>query len=128
MPIKNEIKHEQRCIYTMCSGLISAQDIDEYLARIWTDITLYGYNEFFDATRADWRNVDFDYLFEIAQQASKLTVIDNNTKLAWFVAGQSEKEKADFYVSAKSLITSESRSIKAFFDRDEALRWLEIRS
>ena len=127
MPIKNEINNEQRCIYTMCSGLISAQDIEEYLARIWTDISLYGYNEFFDATQADWQKVDFNYLFEVAQQASKLTAIDNNSKLAWFISGNSEKEKADFYVSAKSLITTESRSIKAFYDRDEALEWLGIK-
>ena len=126
MPIKNEINQEQHCIYTMCSGLILPNDIDEYLARIWTDLSNYGYNEFFDATQADWREFDFKYLFEVAQQASKLTAIDNNSKLAWYVATAEDKEKADYYVSAKLLITDESRIIKAFFDRNEALDWLGI--
>jgi len=128
MPILNDINHEQRCIYTTCSGLMAAQDFDEYMARIWTDSSNYGYNELFDTTQADWSDFDFNYLFEIAQQAAKLTAIDHNSKLAWHVTEGKDKALTDFYITAKSLITTESRSLEAFYDRQEALCWLGVKS
>ena len=128
MPILNEINHEQRCVYTNCDGLMTASCFDEYIARVWTKLEYFGYNELFDTTKADWSKFEFSYLFEIAQRASQLTAIDPNSKLAWHVSEIKEKELTDFYKTAKAMITKNSRDLEAFYDRKEALKWLGVAS
>lgn len=128
MPIINEIKHEQRCVYTKCAGLMTEQCFDDYIAKIWTKLEYFGYNELFDVTEADWSEFNFDYLFDIAKKVSQLTAIDPNSKLAWHVSEVKEKELTDFYKNAKAMITKTSRELEAFYDRDEALRWLGCNS
>ena len=126
MPIQNEIDDKQRCIYTNCVGSMTSDCFDDYLARIWTKLEYFGYNELFDTTQADWSDFNFGYLFEVAKRASELTALDPNSKMAWHVSEGKVKELTDFYITAKSMITSRSRSLEAFYDRNEALKWLGI--
>jgi len=128
MPIENTIEHNQRCVYTICNGIMCAQDFDDYIGRIWTDSSHFGYNEFFDTTLADWSEFDFSYLLDIAKQAAQLTAIDTSSRLAWYVTEGKDKELTDFYITVKSFITSESRSLEAFYNREDALAWLGIKS
>lgn len=124
MPIDNDINHDLRCIFTVCSGVMTMEDFDLYIVRIWSDSSHYGYNELFDSREADWSGFDFGYLLEVAHKAALLSAIDPNSKLAWVVEQGRQKELTDFYKTAKSMITSRSRQLEAFYDHDEAMRWL----
>lgn len=126
MPILNDINHEQRCIYTSCTGLMSAEDFNDYIARIWSTDAHFGYNELFDTTQADWSQFDFVYLFEVAKAASLLTTIDPNSRLAWVVTEGKDNELTAFYKQARLLASDKSRELEAFFSREEALNWLGI--
>lgn len=126
MPIKNEIDHHQKCIYSICTGVMCTDDFDEYLADIWTNSSHFGYNEFFDTTEADWSQYDVMSLMSIAQKATQLTAIDANSKLAWLVSDEKVKQLTDEYKATKSLMNVQSRKLQAFFSREEALLWLGI--
>ena len=125
MPITNLINHEEKIIYTSCSGLMTVDDITLYINETWSHDKYYGYNELFDTVNGDWSEFDFSFLLNIAEQASKLTTIDPNSKLAWYVLEGKQKELTDFYKSAKSIIQTRSRALEAFYSRDEALQWLK---
>ena len=62
MPIDYTVNHENKCIYTHCSGLMDIEDFEQYFSQIWSDATHYGYNELFDARDAEWKRFDFSLL------------------------------------------------------------------
>lgn len=124
MPIENTINHEDRIIYSKCTGVMKKEDFDLYIKNIWTENTYYGFNEIFDTVDADWDNFDFSYLLEVAKTAEKLKTLDPNSKLAWIVLEGKQKELTNFYKAAKSLSPSRGRSLEAFFSENEAYKWL----
>jgi hypothetical protein len=104
---------------------MTEDDFAYYINEIWSHDKYYGFNELFDTSNGDWSEFDFSFLFKVAEKASKLTTIDPNSKLAWFVLEGKQKELTDFYKSAKSIIQTRSRALEAFYSRDEALEWLK---
>jgi hypothetical protein len=100
------------------------EDFDLYISCIWTDSAHYGYNELFDTRKGDWSQFDFGHLLELAHKAALLSGIDPNSKLAWIIDNSHAQGMAEFYKTAKSMITTRSRSMQAFSDRSEAISWL----
>ena len=127
MPISNSINQQEKIIYSVCTGVMAEEDFDSYISNIWSDDTYYGFNELFDTTEADWSKFNFSYLLNISKAASKLNTIDPDSKLAWVVLEGKQKELTDFYKAAKSLTNTRSRSLEAFYSKDEALRWLKTK-
>lgn len=124
MPINNTIDAKEKMIYSICTGVMTKEDFIEYVNNIWGHDTYYGYNELFDTTEADWSEFDFGFLFTVAENAAKLNTIDPESKLAWLVLEGKQKELTDFYKSAKVLMDVKSRSLEAFYSKDEAMQWL----
>jgi len=125
MPIINSINLEERIIYTTCSGIMAEDDFSHYINEIWSHDKYYGFNELFDTSNGDWSEFDFSYLFTIAEKASKLTTIDPDSKLAWYLLEGKQKELSDFYKTIKSMIQVRSRELESFYSRNEALEWLK---
>ena len=125
MPIENVINDKEKVVYTICRGVMSLEDFTEHMKRIWIDTRYYGYHELFDTTLADWADFDFGYLFTIAEKASRLTSFDPNTKLALVVLEGKPKALADFYKNIKGMLPANSREMKAFYSKEEALAWLK---
>jgi len=125
MPINNTINEEERIIYTTCSGVMKAEDFDDYLVRIWGHDKYFYYNELFDLSNADWSTFDFSYLLGLAQAAAKLKTLNHKTKLAMIVIEGKQKELTEFYKAAKSLTNVKSRAIEKFESKEEALQWLK---
>lgn len=125
MPINNSIDKDKKIVYSICTGVMSKKDFDLYINNIWSEDDHFGFNELFDTVDADWSEFDFSYLFDIAKTAAALTAIDSNSKLAWVVLEGKQKELTDFYVAAKSLTKGQSRSLEAFYTKEDAMRWLE---
>ena len=124
MPINNTVNEDERIIYSICSGVMKPEDFDLYINTIWSHNEYYGFNELFDTVEADWSKFDFSYLFDIAKKAAALTTIDSNSKLAWIVLKGKQKELTDFYKAAKSLTQGQSRTLEAFYSKEDALQWL----
>lgn len=124
MPIKNTINHDQQLIHSTCVGTMAPIDFTDYVSRIWSHTDYYGFNELFDATQADWSQFDFSFLFDVAENAAKLSTLDPESKLAWLVLEGKQKELTDFYKAAKSMTNARSRALQAFYSKDEALNWL----
>jgi len=127
MPINNTVNKDQKIIYTICTGIMKPEDFDLYINTIWTSSEYFGFNELFDTIEADWDEFDFSYLLKIAETASKLDTIDPRSKLAWVVLKGKQKELTDFYKAAKSVKNTPSRSLEAFYSKEEALDWLNKR-
>ena len=125
MPIENTVNKEERMIYSICTGIMKEEDFNVYINKIWSHSEHYGFNELFDTTQADWSEFDFGYLFDVAKTASTLNTIDPDSKLAWVVLEGKQKELTDFYKSAKSLTHGKSRSLEAFYSKDDAMHWLK---
>ena len=124
MPINNTVNEDERIIYSICSGVMKPEDFDLYINTIWSHNEYCGFNELFDTVEADWSKFDFSYLFDIAKKAAALTTIDSNSKLAWIVLKGKQKELTDFYKAAKSLTQGQSRTLEAFYSKEDALQWL----
>ena len=124
MPIESRIDDEERIVYTCCSGEMGLDDVMAYQAEVWGHMRYYGYNELFDASEGDWSNFDFSYLFTVAAEAAKLGSLDPASRIAWFIKEGRQKALTDFYITAKSALPVHSRSLRAFYDRAEALQWL----
>ena len=125
MPINNSIDDNEKIVYSICSGVMTSDDFVLYINRIWSHATYFGYNELFDTRDADWTEFDFGFLFKVAENAAKLNTIDPGSKLAWVVLEGKQKELTDFYKSAKGLMNVKSRSLQAFYSKEEAMQWLQ---
>lgn len=125
MPINNHVDDNEKIVYSICSGVMTNEDFVQYVNRIWTHSTYFGYNELFDTTKADWSEFDFSFLFDVAERAAKLSTIDPNSKLAWVVLEGKQKQLTDFYKSAKGVMNVNSRSLEAFYSENEAMQWLK---
>lgn len=125
MPIISKTDNDNKLVYTTCTGLMSEDDFKLYVADVWGDLRHFGFNELFDTRQANWELFDFGYLLNVAKNASTLTTIDYNSKLAWVVEDGKQKKLTDFYKSAKSLLPVNSRHLQAFYSEAEALDWLK---
>ena len=126
MPIANAVDIEQKLIYSTCTGVMVKEDFDIYVREIWSHKNHYGFNELFDTVQADWNDFDFSYLLSVAETAVLLNTIDPNSKLAWVVLEGKQKELTNFYKAAKSLTRGSSRTLEAFYSRDEAMAWINL--
>lgn len=126
MPIESSINREQRLVRTTCRGNVVAEDFSYYQHGVWQDDTLYGFNELFDTRPGDFSQLHFTDLLTIARNAANIPALDPNSKFAIIIeAGGRMEELVQFYTTAKSALTSSGRTIKAFFDEESALHWLQ---
>jgi len=125
MAVTSTADHEGRIVFTLCTGTVTLQDIKAYQLTAWRDPSLYGYNELFDLTTSDFSNISFSDLIDIAQKASRLTMLDPNSRFAFLTATTHHEELADFYISLKAMSDAASREIKKFSSREDALTWLK---
>ena len=125
MCIENIIDEKEKVIHTICSGVMTLEDFTDHMKRIWSDTKYYGYNELLDTTQGDWTDFDFGYLFTIAEKASRLNTFDPNTKVAFVVQEGKPKALTDFYKNIKGMLPANSREMKAFYSKEEALAWLK---
>ena len=125
MPIESTINNAEKIIYSTCSGIMTQEDFDHYIDRVWRTNEHYYFNEVFDTTQADWNDFEFNYLFHVAKAAASLNTINPETKLAWVVLEGKQKELTDFYKAAKSLTLANSRGLEAFYSKDKAMDWLQ---
>lgn len=124
MPITNTVDDDKKLIYTTCHGVMTPADFDEYIHNIWSHDKYFGYNELFDTVEANWDDFNFSYLLDVSSKAAQLNTIDPDSRLAWVVLEGKQKQLTDFYKAAKSMASTKSRALEAFYSRDEALNWL----
>lgn len=124
MPIKSVVKLEEKMIYTDCVGIMQLSDFDEYMDEVWSSSDVYGCNELFDTTNADWSQFNFSDLLSIAHKASRLITIDPKSKLAWVIRDEIQEELVGFYKTAKESLPVSSRSMVPFYTKEDALKWI----
>ena len=124
MPIVSTPDHDLKIVYTTCSSLMTLQDIEHYQYTTWLEPGIYGYNELFDISDSDFSLISFSDLIAIAQTASKLYMLDPNSRIAILAHTQHQQSLADFYIAAKEATKGPSRDIKSFDDKQTAMDWL----
>lgn len=125
MPVTSTPDHQLRIVFTVCSGTVSLEDIENYQHTVWLDPEIYGYNELFDLDDADFSQLDFSDLITIAQTASKLYTLDPNSRFAFLTKTSRHDELAGFYITAKSMTPGPTRELEKFTSREKALNWLQ---
>jgi len=124
MPVISTPDHDQRIVHTVCSDLVTLAEIEEYQYTAWLEPDIYGYNELFDMVDSDFSQIEFGDLITVAQNASKLYMLDPQSRFAFLTSTLHHQEMADFYISAKTLSKGASRDLKCFNSRDQAMSWL----
>jgi len=124
MPIVSTPDHDLNIVNTICNSLMTLQDIEHYQYTTWLEPSIYGYNELFDLTDSDFSQISFSDLITIAQTASKLYMLDPNSRFAFLVHNPHQQSLADFYIAAKAATKGPSRDIKSFEDKQKAMNWL----
>lgn len=124
MTITSIPDHKNRILNTVCTGFITLHDIEHYQRTAWLDPAIYGYNELFDLTASDFSEVSFSDLLTVAKNASKLYILDPNSRFAFLTATPHHEELAKFYITARSMTDGPSRDLKQFSSHTKALEWL----
>lgn len=124
MSIQSTPDHELRIVRTVCSGLITHEDIKHYQATTWLDPAIYGYNELYDFTDSDYSVVQFGELISIAQRAAKLYMLDPDSRFAFLTHNHQHEAVAEFYMAAKSFSSASSREIGSFDSYEKVMDWL----
>lgn len=128
MPILYTPNHKLQILHTVSHGTVTSDEIAYYQKTAWLDPALFGYNELYDLTDSDYSKINFSDLFKISKTASKLYMLDPNSKFAFLTGNTYHEQLADFYITAKELTPGPSRSIKKFTNRDDAMQWLTTKS
>lgn len=124
MPITSTLNQENNLIRTICTDVIYMDDFYawfEYLAGN----DLVGCHEIFDTRAADWSKISYLELMTISEKASKVETIDVSTKFAWVICKAEVETLTKFYTSIKILHPGKSRTLRSFYDYDEALQWFK---
>lgn len=126
MPI-NIIPNTSLCmIHTVCSGIVSFQQVQDYLQTTWLDSELYGYNELFDFSNSDFSHISHSELISLAQCEAKLYMLDDSARVAFLNHTADHERVSAFFITAKSIIPGPSRELKSFTNKDQAMNWLTL--
>lgn len=124
MPIELKPDHQRHFMNTICTGIVTIDEITHYLKTAWLKPETYGFNELVDYSKADLSQLNYSELLQAAQEAAKMYTLDPKSKCAILISTKEHKDLADFYINAKKVLTKPSRGIQSFESRDEAMDWL----
>ena len=124
MPVTSTPDHKLRIVLTICSGLVTLEEIEHYQNTTCLVPDVYGYNELFDFSDSDFSNISYSNLLTIAERASKAYTLDPDSRFAFLTSTQDHQRIADFYIAAKAITKGPSREIRSFTPLDLAMAWL----
>lgn len=124
MPIKLITDHELRFVHTICTGVITLDEISHYLQTAWADSELYGYNEIVNYSSADLSKINYPDLAAAAAESIKLFPLDPDSRCALLISTKEHQQMADFYINMKQLLATKSRDIESFRSYDDAVAWI----
>lgn len=128
MPIKTTPDHIRRFVHTLCSEIVTLEEISHYLKTTWLDNAIYGYNELVDYTTADLSQIAYSDLLTAATESSKSYAHDPKSRCALLISSFEHQQMADFYIGAQAIIKDPTREMKSFRCREEAMIWLAVES
>ena len=124
MPVTSTPDHKLRIVLTICSGLVTLEEVEHYQKITWSVPGIYSYNELFDFSDSDISNISCGDLLTIAERASKAYTLDPDSRFAFLTSTQDHQRIADFYIAAKAITKGPSREIRSFTPLDLAMAWL----
>ena len=125
MPVSARPDHQLRIVYTICSGLLTIDEIEHYQKTFWLKPEIYGYNELFDLSAADISNIRTEHLIKMAENVAKQYMLDTDSRLALLIGNKNQIPVAEFYLAAKLLLPVPTRDTKMFDSKDKAMKWLQ---
>ncbi|MCK4708315.1 MAG: hypothetical protein KAU21_06845, partial [Gammaproteobacteria bacterium] len=125
MPVIANPDHQLRIVHTICSGLLTIEEIEHYQKTTWLVPEIYGYNELFDLSDADISNLRTEHFIQMAENVAKLHMLDTNSRLALLICNKNQLPLAEFYLAAKTLLPVPTREAKIFESKDAAMNWLQ---
>jgi hypothetical protein len=126
MPIQTKPDHIKKFVHTLCTEIVTLEEITHYLKTVWLDKAIYGYNELVDYTTADLSQIAYSDLLTAATESSKIYTHDPQSKCALLISSFEHQQMADFYIGAQALIKDPTREMKSFRSREEAMIWLAV--
>ena len=124
MPINFETDRINKIIITTCRDVVSIQDFFSHQRENGVDDTLFGFDEIFDARKADFSEFNHLALQSIAQVTSKLPAVDAGARIAVIVDSGNAKAILELYQMIESVINGSGREMKVFQNVNDAKSWI----
>lgn len=125
MPIDCDIDHEKRLVIATFRGVVADAEIFAYQRDVWLRPEVHEFDELVDLTGAtEIEYVSNDRVSELAVLAAKMDVPAVKTKLAIVAVTDVHFGLARMYQTKREIAKPDSKTVRVFRGREEALRWL----
>ena len=124
MPVEVRIDRELRSVHVTFEGVLSVDQMREYLAGTWATGQLEGFSELADVRGVDADQLSFGRLLKLAQEAPGMGMRQRPARLAVVVSSAEQLEKALFFGSAREVLRPYAEDFRTFSSVEEAKQWL----
>lgn len=125
MPLNVHVDAERRMISVAGEGVVTDQDLLDYVQKYLKDRDLSEYDEFFDLADADLWDLTSKGLTIVASAAAETDPHSTPTKIAILVSQAYGMGLSRMYQSFREN-KGGVRETRIFWDREECLEWLDL--
>ena len=125
MPLKVQVIHERRLICVDAPGVVTDDDLLEYVHAYLGQGELRLYDELFDLTRSDLEDVTWGGLAAVAAAAAATDPDSEPTHIALLVSEASGMVILRMYETLRER-QGGRRAVRLFYDRAKCLGWLRL--
>lgn len=124
MPFRVQVDRDKRLVLAEFYGTLSAEDVREYVFRVWSNDALDGFRELIDLRSIEEESTSFTEILALAQETSSLSIPVRSDRLALVVSTHGQAEKADFFGTARATQRPGCADFQVFRSIELAERWL----
>jgi hypothetical protein len=127
MPLRVQVDPQKRMIIAEGEGIVTDEDLLEYVREYLGEQELCGYDELFDLTGADLHDLTYAGLSAVASAAAATDAKTVSSKIAILVSQVLGLGLSRMYQTLRE-VKGGYRSTRVFWDRKECLEWLGLPS
>jgi hypothetical protein len=125
MPLRVRVEPDLQVIFVDGEGVVTDEDLLTYVREYLTEGEFHGYNELFDLSAADLRDLTYAGLSSVAAAAAATDSEAEPTKIGILVSETLAKGLSRMYQSLRES-RGGRRHTRVFMDRAECREWLEL--
>jgi len=127
LPLLTHIDPEHRVIIVLGEGIVTDDELLEYVGKYLRELGLHGYDELFDLTEADLHDLTYAGLSAVASAAAATDPRGAPSKIAILVSQVLGLGLSRMYQTLRE-VKGGHRFTRVFWDRKECMEWLGLPS
>ena len=125
MPLEVQVHEERGLIWVDGVGVVTDEDLVEYVKAYLVESDLRKYDEVFDLSRADLLDVTYPGLSQVAAAAAPTDPEESPTRIGILVSEAVGMGVSRMYQSLREG-KGGRRSLRVFWERGDLLTWMDL--